>query len=283
MDSDLNSAVRQVLMAGSVQPPPMPEITQKLLKIIQQDHVRGELVIRTLQDDARLVSSVLRAANADAASIRDEYHSLRAAASGSGARKVARLGIALSLAPQYRVPGYDANAEAIWLKARATAIFCEEIARRLGEHTEMAFVCGLFLNAGQLLVLRAASAAVDQLGVRVTIPTIQEVVEDMGGAVNRRVIKAWRLPKPIQMAMEGQRQLKSASLYREFVLIANLGELMTSYAGAPPRELLEKNPLFTAKHFPPTMLRTLGGQLDEILERAHALGGRGRLRRRLAG
>ena len=47
---------------------------------------------------------------------------------------------------------------------------------------------------------------------------------------------------------------------------------MATSAGAPPRALLQKNPLIQSAHFPPGMLRTLGGQLDDILERAHALG-----------
>jgi len=253
--------------------------TLRLFQAVMRPNVRGEMVLRIIQDDGALVAGVIRAANN---STDEQVHSLRAATSSSvGARRIARLGIAVSLTPLYKVMGFEESAEAIWLHARTSAVYAEELARRLGEHTEMSFCTALLRNVGQLLVLHAIRRNASTAGIATTPMAVQKVLEDLGGASGPKVAKAWKLPKPVAAATADLKKIAANDPYLPFLRVAHLAQLMARHGGAPGDAVLAANTLASGERFPTHLLKLLGGRHDEFVARAQAMSGE-RLRKRYA-
>jgi HD-like signal output (HDOD) protein len=263
--------------------PLLPPAAVALLKLIQKPLTRVDPVARILQEDPDLAAGTVRVLNAWGASRGETVHSLRDLRGGPAAGRLARVGLGLALSPAYQVRGFEANAEAVWLEARLTAVIAGEIARRMGEQPAVAFACGLLLNSGKLLALRGVHGASIDSGARLSTPEVQRTLDEMGLAVRRQVLKQWRLPKVVEAAVEHQRKLDAPSLHREAVLIAHLAGLMARHGGRPSAAAVEKHPLVNDRRFHKPMLASLGGQFPQQRERALALALRpGRMRRRLA-
>lgn len=273
MSTSLSSAVRTRMQRDGLRMPKPSMTTLRLFQAVMRPNVRGEMVARIIQDDGAAVAGVLRAANS-ASEMSEMVHSMRAAtATSAGARRMARLGIAVTLNPLFKLKGFELNAERIWMQSRLASVYAEELARRLGEHTEMAFSSALMMNIGQLMALHAAKDVITGTGAGATVDDVQKAVEEHGPAVGPKLARLWKLPKPIAAATSDLNKLESNDPYRAFLRVANLGHIMARHGGKLPRTVLEHNTLVGKDHFPRHLLKFLGDRHDEFVARAEAMSG----------
>jgi len=77
-------------------------------------------------------------------------------------------------------------------------LWAKELARAVRANPEMAYLCGLLHNVGDLVVLNAvAELSAEELPER----DLQELVDTLGPAAGRRLAQHWDLPSPVVLSI----------------------------------------------------------------------------------
>lgn len=131
--------------------PAMPEVATKLLKSFERDDLSmGELGALILRDQA-LSAKVLRLANSAHYSPSRDVSSVADAAACLGLCTLRDLSLSAAMAGAFPVlPGMDRLA--FWRANLATGCYAQVLARALDADTEVAYMGGLMLRTGQVLM-----------------------------------------------------------------------------------------------------------------------------------
>lgn len=131
--------------------PAMPEVAFRLLKSYQRDDLALSELSGLIAHDQALSAKVLRLANSARYSPRREMSSLTDATACLGLRTLRDLTLSAAMAGAFpALPGMDRMA--FWRANLATGCYAQVLARALGVDADVAYLGGLMLRTGQVLM-----------------------------------------------------------------------------------------------------------------------------------
>jgi len=131
--------------------PAMPEVAQRLLESFNRDNLSLQEVAGLVGRDQVLSAKVLRMANSARYSPTHDVDTLRDAAATLGLRNLRDLTLAACMTGAFPVvDGMDRMA--FWRSTLAVAAYAQVLARYLDADEDVAYVAGLMLRTGQILM-----------------------------------------------------------------------------------------------------------------------------------
>jgi HD-like signal output (HDOD) protein len=132
--------------------PVFPEVASRLLKTFGDDNVGLDAMADLIGQDPALAAKVLRLANSARYSPGHNIARLRDAAAALGLDTLRNLALAACLADTFpSMAGLDAAA--FWRHGMTCGHYAQLLARATDQDTETAYVAGLMLRVGELLML----------------------------------------------------------------------------------------------------------------------------------
>ena len=190
--------------------PAMPEVAHKLLKSFDREDLSLPEIAGLIGRDQTLAAKVLRLANSPRYSPSHTVTSLSDASASLGLRTLRDLTLSASMVGAFpAISGFDRLA--FWRGTLAVAAYAQPLARALDLDEDMAYLGGLMLRTGQLLMLmvdpsRALQVTTQAKGLdsRIGFETLQ-----FGCAhpeVTAELARHWRFPAVLVSAFQASVQ-----------------------------------------------------------------------------
>ncbi len=143
--------------------PAMPEVAHKLLQSFDRDDLSLPELATLVGQDQALSAKVLRLANSARYSPARSISSLPDAAAALGLRTLRDLTLSACMAGAFpNIPGFDRKA--FWRGTMATAAYAQPLARWLDADEDTAYLGGLMLRTGQLLMILVEPERMAEVG-----------------------------------------------------------------------------------------------------------------------
>jgi len=235
-------ALAQELSSGKVDLPSFPDIALRVRKVLADENVTPDMVVRVVGSEPALATRLLQIANSAALnpsgkSITD----LRNAVARLGFNMVRSAAIAFAMSQLKKVDalkGLEKPLDELWHRSAAVAALAHAVAHRFTRvNADMALLAGLLHGVGQLYILTRASKHPRLVADRVAY---QSIVDDWHAAIAKAVLENWDLPEEIVVAVseyqDTERQHTGAADLTDVLTTAHL---IQSFQNHP--ETLELN------------------------------------------
>ncbi len=153
----------------SVKLPVMPEVAHALIRTLHDEDVSIGQVRDLIAKDPVLTAKVLRSANSAAMGMRREIGTLDAAIAMVGLSQVRTLALTACMNVAFPVvPGLDRTE--FWRNSMACAGYAQWLAGGIGLDVQQAWLTGMMLRLGELLIVQAKPASLAVLERQPQIP-----------------------------------------------------------------------------------------------------------------
>lgn len=255
--------------------PAMPEVAQRLLESFDRDDLSLSTLAALIGKDPSLSAKVLRLANSARYSPSRAVSSLSDAAAGLGMRTLRDLTLSACLSNAFpAVRGFDRLA--FWRGNMALAVYAQTLARTLEVEEDMAYMAGLTLRTGQILMLMVDADS--SLAVQAHAKPVDSRIgfeEAMIGVshpmLSARLASAWRFPTAIVTAFEAVADPLAAKPFSRLGACLRLASVVTDArelgldaatclleTQGPLLEHLQLDLAWLASHLPDHRLATAG-------------------------
>lgn len=146
----------------SVQLPTMNEVAHALIRTLNDENAKVEAVSKIISDDPALTAKILRLANSAQFGLPRGVATIDEAIQMVGLSKVRTLSLGACLNNAFPlVPGLDRRE--FWATSTACAGYAQWLATPLGIDGQMAWLTGLMLRLGELLIAQANPAVLQEI------------------------------------------------------------------------------------------------------------------------
>jgi HD-like signal output (HDOD) protein len=192
-------ALASELSQGQVELPSVPDIVIKLQKILSDENVTNEVVVRVVGSEPMLAGKLMNMANSAALnSSGRKIADLRQAVARVGFNIVRSAALAFAVEQLRRSPEFkdlEGPLDALWKSSVQIAALSHVIARRFSSlNGDTALLAGLMHNVGRIYILTRASKhpslAADPL-------TFNSIVRDWHTNVSKALLENWRVAEEI--------------------------------------------------------------------------------------
>ncbi|QOJ15909.1 MAG: HDOD domain-containing protein [Planctomycetia bacterium] len=199
IDQTLYDALTRTLDDPEIELPRMPAVADKALIQLRENTVDFRALADVVQQDAALTAQLLRVANSVTYRGFSEIRSLDLAFARLGQRTVRSVILGTTIrALAIRTGGATRSiGEELWRASLAAAAVCGELAVRIGENEDDAFLSGLLHDIGNLGVLRVCYDHAQQRGARIEPPLFAGLAERWHEHLGMRLAGSWGLPDPL--------------------------------------------------------------------------------------
>ena len=185
----------------SVKLPVMPEVAHALIRTLHDDEISISQVRDLIAKDPVLTAKVLRAANSAAMGLKREVASLDAAIAMVGLSQVRTLALTACMNVAFPVvPGLDRTE--FWRNCMACAGYTQWLAGGIGLDAQQAWLAGMMLRLGELIILQTQPEALAELERQPQIPGDRWVREQQllgftEAQVTAELAHRWNFPAAI--------------------------------------------------------------------------------------
>ena len=210
--------------------PPLPQVVQDAMEILDRPDVDLRLLEQTLCQDPALVTQVLRVANSPFYGLTRQISSIHDACLLLGIYTVRNVVLTAGVMTQFPATGGNyIDRQKLWEHAVGTAIAAKVIAGRCGFDPELAFTGGLLHDIGKLVLdsyfpdeTLAIVQYRDQQDCLLRDAEMQVLGLDHG-EVGARIADRWKLPVSLQQAIKHHHTPEqSDTLIADIVHIADI-------------------------------------------------------------
>lgn len=221
----LRMAVVGQLLKGEFKVPLLPTVVNRVLDITQRDNYALRDLSEVIVTDPIISAQLLKHANSAFYNRGHSIESISQAIQHIGAQAVTNLVLTLSL--QSVVSGRDVFLEdrkQIWQHSLASALLSRSIAQMLRLDREQAFLCGLMIDFGKLILLSLIYELMQKKSEYQAAPksVIEEIIETYHPKVGGIVGARWKLPPSVLEAITYHHALSLTSEHSHYVAAASL-------------------------------------------------------------
>jgi HD-like signal output (HDOD) protein len=267
----------QELSSGKVELPSFPDIAIKVRKVLADDNVNLDMVLRVVGSEPTLAARLLQIANSAALSNGTPVRDLRNAVQRMGLNMVRGASIAFAMAQMKKahdLKGLEEPMAALWQRCTAVAAMAHVVARRLTKvNPDTALLAGLLHGVGELYILTRANRHPDLFADR---PAYDTIVRDWHVSVAQALLENWEIAEDIVKAVSEFEDLERRHTGpADLSDVLTVAHLMVSYQDYP--ESIELNMQGVSARHRMAMDGTSYSNLileskDEIKELQQALG-----------
>jgi HD-like signal output (HDOD) protein len=193
----------QELTAGKVELPSFPDIAIKVRKVLSDDDVNLDLVVRVVGSEPTLAARLLQVANSAAVNrTGSPVTDMRKAVQRMGLNMVRSAAIAFAMAQMKKagdLKGLEAPMAALWQRCSAVAAMSHVVARRLTKlNPDTALLAGLLHGVGELYILTRAHKHQTLFADR---PVYDAIVREWHVSVAKALLENWEISEDIVTAV----------------------------------------------------------------------------------
>jgi HD-like signal output (HDOD) protein len=232
----------QELSAGKVELPSFPDVAIRIRKVLADEDVKLDQVVRVVGSEPTLAARLLQVANSAAVNRSGKaVTDMRKAVQHMGLNMVRSAAIAFAMAQMKKaseLKGLEAPMEALWQRCSAVAAMSHVVARRLTKlNPDTALLAGLLHGVGELYILTRAhkhpTLFADQ-------PVYETIVRDWHVSVAQALLENWEISEEIVRAVSEFEDLERRhSGPADLSDVLTVAHLMVSYQEFP--ESIELN------------------------------------------
>jgi HD-like signal output (HDOD) protein len=222
--------------------PLLPSVAQKMLEITRRENFSLRDLGDVILTDQVIAARVLKLANSGAYGGSRHIDSLPVAVQRLGSQAVANLVLVLSL--QSAHGGRDLFLplrQQLWQHSSACALFARAIALGCRLDRDLAFLCGLMMDFGKLVLLSLIQEIITSQpdGRKPSMGTVEEIIEAFHTKVGGAVSEKWCLPPAVTEAINYHHALSAATEFRAYAAAASLSDQITLLLARNPHLLAE--------------------------------------------
>lgn len=232
----------QELSSGKVDLPSFPDIAIKVRKVLADDNVDLDMVLRVVSSEPTLAARLLQVANSVAMNrTGTPVTDLRKAVQRMGLNTVRSAAIAFAMAQMKKaseLKGLEERLSALWQRCTAVAAMSHVVARRLTKmNPDTALLAGLLHGVGELYIMTRAHRHPALFEDR---PAYETIVRDWHVSVAKALLENWEISEEIVTAVSEFEDLERRhSGPADMSDVLTVAHLMVSYQEFP--ESMELN------------------------------------------
>ena len=198
----LRAHLTSQLDQGAVNLPLLPVVANQILQLSGDPNADVNKLSALIQQDQALAAQILRIANSPAYLPRSPIVSLQQAIAWLGMNMLA--GLAFSVSVQsgvFTIKGFEKEIRILWIHALATGLYGKEIARRLRQNVENAFLCGLLHTIGKPVLLHLLLTSPMTEEDPPSWSALEPLIQELYIVAGTKLAQAWQLPELVQEAV----------------------------------------------------------------------------------
>jgi putative nucleotidyltransferase with HDIG domain len=263
------------IASGALELPLLPHVASQVLALSTSDEVSARLLADLLHRDQAIAAHVLRVANSPLYRPRVPIVSLQQAISRLGITILREIVTTVSVQSRvFNVPGYAAEARALWQHAVYTAAYAKEIARQCRRNVESAFLGGLLHDVSKPVLLLALTDMPACQHEPLTPPVVAAILERYHIEVGTLLASAWTLPPEVYESIVYHHDPHAAPAYPELVMVTCIADRV-AYGLVQPAvdiELLCHDPLWAQLNLYPDDVAALLAKHQAMVQGIEVLG-----------
>jgi HD-like signal output (HDOD) protein len=242
--------------------PTMPELALRLLRSMERDDLSLSEVANLISRDPSLAAKVLRLANSARFGTRQNVAGLREASMLLGLRNLRELALAACMSGLFpKHPRFDR--ERFWRHGVATAGHARLLAPACGIDGDVAYMAGLLLRTGRLLMLMSEPDLVvgtDLISVApdTLISNERSLIGCAHPEVSAELARRWKFPDHLTAALAAAADPLAAA---PFSALGAVLRLASTLSDAGERDLPE---LQTLQQLHPALIERLGLDMEAV-------------------
>ena len=191
------------LSKGKVDLPSFPDIALKVRKVLTDENVSQEKVVRVVGSEPALAARLMQIANSAALNFSGKsITELRTAIARMGFNMVRSAAIAFAMSQLKKVDslkGLEKPLDDLWKRSAAVAAMSHAVARRFSKvNPDMAMLAGLLHGIGQLYILTRSS---QHPGLFADHAAYNSIVRDWHASVAKALLENWDMTEEIVTAV----------------------------------------------------------------------------------
>lgn len=236
-------ALAAELSTGKVELPSFPDIALRVRKVLADDNVTPEKIVRVIGSEPALAARVLQIANSAAINFSGKaITELRSAVARMGFNMVRSAAIAFAMSQLKKVDslkGLEKQLDELWKRSSMVATMSYVVARRLSTkvNPDTAMLAGLLHGVGQLYILTRANKH-NRLFENEAV--FHSIVRDWHSSIAKALLENWEMAEEIVQAVSEFEDLQRTHTGpTDLTDVLQVGNLLAAYKDHP--ESIELN------------------------------------------
>ena len=230
------------LSKGKVELPSFPDIALRVRKVLSDENVSQDMVVRVVGSEPALAARLMQIGNSAALNFSGKpITELRTAISRMGFNMVRSAAIAFAMSQlkkQDALKGLEAPLEQLWKRSAAVAAMSHAVARRYSKvNPDTALLAGLLHGIGQLYILTRSA---QHPGLFANQASYTAIVRDWHSAIAKALLENWEMADEVVEAVSNFEDLeRQHSGPVDLTDIVTVGNLLAAFKDHP--ETIELN------------------------------------------
>jgi len=191
------------LSKGKVELPSFPDIALRVRKVLSDENVSQDMVVRVVGSEPALAARLMQIANSAALNFSGKpITELRSAISRMGFNMVRSAAIAFAMSQlkkQDALKGLEKPLEDLWKRSAAVAAMSHAVARRYSKvNPDTALLAGLLHGIGQLYILTRSA---QHPGLFADQAAYSQIVRDWHSAIAKALLENWEMTEEVVSAV----------------------------------------------------------------------------------
>lgn len=225
------------LSSGKVELPSFPDIALRVRKVLADDNVTPDKIVRVIGSEPALAARVLQIANSAALNFTGKaVTELRTAVARMGFNMVRSAAIAFAMSQLKKVDslkGLEKPLDELWKKSSMVATMSYVVARRLSTkvNPDTAMLAGLLHGVGHLYILTRASKH-PRLFANEAV--FHSIVNDWHASIAKALLENWEMAEEIVVAVSEFEDLQRTHTGpTDLTDVLTVGNLLAAYRDHP--------------------------------------------------
>jgi HD-like signal output (HDOD) protein len=230
------------LSKGKVELPSFPDIALRVRKVLSDENVSQDMVVRVVGSEPALAARLMQIGNSAALNFSGKpITELRTAISRMGFNMVRSAAIAFAMSQlkkQDALKGLEKPLEDLWKRSAAVAAMSHAVARRYSKvNPDTALLAGLLHGIGQLYILTRSA---QHPGLFANQAAYAAIVRDWHSAIAKALLENWEMAEEVIEAVSNFEDLERVhSGPVDLTDVVTVGNLLAAFKDHP--ETIELN------------------------------------------
>jgi HD-like signal output (HDOD) protein len=228
---------------ASVRLPSISHVTQALIRMLDSENASIDEVCALIAREPAIAARLLQLANSSQFGLSRSVGLLEDSVALVGLDKVRALAVGASLSDSFNAfPGLDRKA--FWTSSMDSAGYAQWLALRVGINGHIAWLTGMMLHMGQLLIAQAAPEVLTQIERLPCIPGVrwqreQRLIGFTEGQITAELARRWNFPPQMVQALQRASDPMAEDGFSRLGAIVHLAGLLAEIPHADARSIAD--------------------------------------------
>jgi HD-like signal output (HDOD) protein len=239
------------LSKGKVELPSFPDIAMRVRKVLSDENVSQDMVVRVVGSEPALAARLMQIGNSAALNFSGKpITELRTAISRMGFNMVRSAAIAFAMSQLKKIDalkGLEKPLEELWKKSAAVAAMSHAVARRFSKvNPDTALLAGLLHGIGKLYILTRSA---QHPGLFADQAAYSAIVRDWHSAIAKALLENWEMAEEVIQAVSDYEDMDRRHTGPvDLTDVVTVGNLLAAFKDHPETIELNMHDVAACKH-----------------------------------